>query len=128
MRMLLDTHALLWFYLGGPQLSGTARSLIEDPAHTKLISPASYWELAIKISLGKYILTESYDEFIQHAIVDNGFGILAVEPRHTARLISLPHHHKDPFDRLLVAQALVETLALVSSDVMLDQYPIVRLW
>lgn len=128
MRILLDTHTLLWFYLGDPQLSSTARGLIDDPANTKLVSPASYWELAIKVSLGKYVLTESYDDFIQHAVFDNGFVILPVEPRHTAALISLPHHHKDPFDRLLVAQAIVDRIPLVSGDSLLDKYPITRLW
>lgn len=128
MKILLDTHTLLWFYLGDPQLSATARNLIDDPANTKLISPASYWELAIKISLGNYVLTESYDDFIQHAILDNGFLVLPVEPRHTGALITLPHHHKDPFDRLLVAQALVEGIPLVSVDPDLDKYLITRLW
>ena len=128
MRILLDTHALLWFYLGDPQLSGAARRLIEGAGNTKLISPASYWELAIKISLGKYVLMESYDDFIQHAILDNGFVILPVEPKHTAALISLAYHHKDPFDRLLVAQARVEGIPLVSADSLLDQYAITRLW
>jgi PIN domain nuclease of toxin-antitoxin system len=127
-RLLLDTQALLGFYLGHVQLSSTARSAIADPGNSKLVSPASYWELASKISLGKYALTESYDEFIQHAIFDNGFAILPVEPKHTAALISLPHHHKDPFDRLLVAQALVEGIRLVSVDAALNQYPITRLW
>jgi PIN domain nuclease of toxin-antitoxin system len=127
-RLLLDTHALLWFYLGDPQLSSGARAAISDPAHVKLVSPASYWELAIKISLGKYLLTETYDQFIQHAIFDNGFAILPVEPRHTAVLVALPHHNKDPFDRLLVAQALTESLSLVSGDLVLDKYPITRLW
>ena len=127
MRILLDTHALLWFYLGDPQLSATARRLIEDPGNTKLVSPASYWELAIKISLGNYLLRESYDDFIQHAISDNGFVILPVEPKHTAALISLPHHHKDPFDRLMVAQARVEGIPVVSADSLLDPYGITRL-
>jgi PIN domain nuclease of toxin-antitoxin system len=95
-RLLLDTHALLCFYLGDPQLSTAARLLIEDVANTKLVSPASYWELAIKISLGKYTLTESYDDFIQHAIFDNGFLILPIEPRHTAGLVTLPQHQTSP--------------------------------
>jgi PIN domain nuclease of toxin-antitoxin system len=99
-----------------------------DPGNVKLVSPASYWELAIMVSLGKYQLTESYDDFIQHAIFDNGFVILPVEPRHTAALIALPHHHKDPFDRLLIAQSQVEGVWLISSDSILDQYPITRLW
>jgi PIN domain nuclease of toxin-antitoxin system len=127
-RLLLDTHALLWFYLGDLQLSAVARAAIADPANSKFVSPASYWELAIKISLGKYVLAETYDEFIEHAIFDNGFAILPVEPKHTAALIVLPHHHKDPFDRLLVAQAQVEGIPLVSGDAIFDQYPITRLW
>ena len=68
MRLLLDSHALLWFYLGDAQLSPTARAAIEDPNNAKAVSPASYWEIAIKLRLGKYQLTETYDEFIQHAI------------------------------------------------------------
>jgi PIN domain nuclease of toxin-antitoxin system len=127
-RILLDTHTLLWFYLGDPQLSSTARAAIHDPGNDKLVSPASYWELAIKVSLGKYVLAESYDEFIQHAIFDNGFTILPIEPQHTAALIALPHHHKDPFDRLMVAQVLVETIPFVSMDAVLDVYSITRVW
>jgi PIN domain nuclease of toxin-antitoxin system len=80
------------------------------------------------LSLGKYVLTESYDEFVQHAIFDNGFAILPVEPQHTAALVFLPHYHKDPFDRLMVAQALVEGIPFVSGDSFLDKYPITRLW
>jgi PIN domain nuclease of toxin-antitoxin system len=127
-RLLLDTHALLWFYLGDVQLSAAARAAIADPGNVKLISPASYWELAIKVSLGKYTLMETYGEFIQHAVFDNGFRILPVEPAHTAVLIGLPYHHRDPFDRLLVAQAHVEGIPLVSGDRVLDPYPITRLW
>ena len=130
MRLLLDTHTLLWFYLGDAQLSGQARALVDDTANTKFVSPASYWELAIKVSLGKYELTESYDEFIQHAIFDNGFVILPIEPRQTALVAALPFppKHKDPFDRLLVAQAIVEDIPIVSNDPKLDDYPITRLW
>ena len=109
-------------------MSATARLLIEDVANMKFVSPASYWELAIKVGLGKYALTESYDDFIQHAIFDNGFIILPVEPRHTAVLVSLPLHHRDPFDRLLIAQAMVEGISLVSIDAAFDPYPIARLW
>lgn len=128
MRLLLDTHTLVWHYFGDIQLSATARLLIDDPANTKFVSPATYWELAIKIGLGKFVLAESYADFIQHAIFDNGFLILPIEPRHTAILVSLPLHHKDPFDRLMVAQAMVEAISLVTADPALDQYPITRLW
>jgi len=127
-RLLLDTHALIWFYLGDSRMSKAARLLIEDAANIKVVSPAAFWELAIKIGLGKYTLTESYDDFIQHAILDSGFQILPVEPRHTSVLIALPQHHKDPFDRLMIAQAMVEGIPLVSLDSDFDLYPITRLW
>jgi PIN domain nuclease of toxin-antitoxin system len=127
-RLLLDTHALLWFYLGDSQLSRPAQDSIIDPNNIKLISPASYWEIAIKLSIQKYTLRVSYDEFIQEAVFDNGFEILPIEPRHTAALISLTFHHKDPFDRMLIAQATVEGIPIVSVDSKFDPYPITRLW
>lgn len=128
MKLLLDTHTLLWFVLGDASLSVPARQLIEDAANSKLVSPATYWELAIKISIGKYALHEPYETFMDRAIRQNSFLILPVEPRHTAALINLPFHHRDPFDRLMVAQAMVENLILVSADAVLDAYPIQRLW
>ena len=128
MKLLLDTHALLWYYFDDTQLSTSARLLIEDVANTKYVSPANYWEIAIKLNTGKYALAESYEDFIQHAIYDNNFPILPVDPRHTAVLVSLPLHHKDPFDRLMIAQAMVEGIPLVSADPALDAYPITRLW
>jgi PIN domain nuclease of toxin-antitoxin system len=127
-RLLLDTHALLWFYLGDSQLSRPAQDSIIDPNNIKLISPASYWEIAIKLSIQKYTLQVSYDEFIQEAVFDNGFEILPIEPRHTAALISLTFHHKDPFDRMLIAQPTVEGIPIVSVDSKFDPYPITRLW
>ena len=108
MRMLLDTHAFLWFVLGDSQLRSTARRHIEDSGNEKLVSPASYWEIAIKISLKKYTLSHPYEEFMQKGIIDNGFLILPIEPKHTAILTTLPFHHRDPFDRLIIAQAMTE--------------------
>lgn len=128
MRLLLDTHALVWFYGGDSKLSGNAKSALLDPSHVKLVSPASYWEIAIKVAIGKFALKETYQEFIQHAIFDNGFTILPIEPKYTTALTTLPFHHRDPFDRLLVAQAIVEGIPLVSSDSNLDPYPITRYW
>jgi len=81
MKILLDTHTFLWFVLGDAQLSSTARSLIEDVATTKLISPAVYWELAIKISIGKYKLNEPFESFLDRGIIQNGFLILPIKPR-----------------------------------------------
>jgi PIN domain nuclease of toxin-antitoxin system len=128
LKLLLDTHALLWFGLNDPQLSGAAMTLIVDPSNEKLVSPASYWEIAIKIGLRKYALNKPYQDFMREAIDNNGFGYLHIEPRHTALLTTLPPHHKDPFDRLLVAQALVEGVSIVSGDTRLDAYGVTRLW
>lgn len=128
MKLLLDTHTLLWFGLNDPQLSGTATSLIMDSSNQKLVSPASYWEIAIKIGLRKYAINRPYQEFMREAIDNNGFSYLHIEPRHTALLTTLPRHHKDPFDRLLVAQALVEGMPIVSADAELDAYGVKRLW
>ena len=128
MRLLLDTHTLLWFTLTDPQLSGTVTSLIMDPDNEKLVSPASYWETAIKISIKKYALSKSYEIFMDEAIDKNGFGYLHIEPEHTAALTTLPFHHKDPFDRLLIAQAIIEGIPIISGDAVLDSYPVKRLW
>lgn len=128
MRLLLDTHSFLWFVLNDPQLSKTARLLIEDPANDILISPASYWEIAIKVQSKKLNLFAPYDDFMHQGIVGNDFEILPIEPKHTSKLITLPLHHRDPFDRLLAAQALVEGTPIVSLDVALDTYGLTRLW
>ena len=103
MRLLLDTHALLWFYLSDRRLSARALALMSDPSNIMLVSPASYWEIAIKMNSGKYALTVPHDEFIREAIDDDGFEILSIEPRHTAANLSMPRHHNDPFDRLLIS-------------------------
>jgi PIN domain nuclease of toxin-antitoxin system len=126
--VLLDTHAFLWFLLDDPQLAANARALIEDPANDVEISPASYWEIAIKNGLGKYALPEPYDVFMEREIADNDFRILHIEPRHTAILTTLPAHHKDPFDRLIIAQGIVEGIPVVSGDAAFDRYPVTRLW
>ena len=128
MRLLLDTHAFLWFILDDPKLSETAKDLISDGENAVEISPASYWEIAIKISLGKYALPEPYGSFMERELATNHFGILPIEPKHTAILTELPFHHRDPFDRLLVAQAICERIPLVSVDPALDAYAVPRLW
>ena len=128
MRSLLDTHTFLWFLLEDPQLSTIASDLIVDPTNDIEVSPATYWEIAIKISLGKYTLPEPYDIFIEREIAANDFRILPIEPKHTAVLTTLPFHHRDPFDRLLIAQAMVEAIPILSIDPAFDAYPVTRLW
>jgi PIN domain nuclease of toxin-antitoxin system len=126
--LLLDTHSLLWYYFGDPKFSATARAAILDPQNETLVSAVNFWEIAIKLSTGKLTLTESFDDFIQHAIHDNGFKTIPIEPRHAAELIGMPYHHRDPFDRMLIAQAKVEGLSVVSRDAVFDLYPIQRIW
>ena len=128
MRVLLDTHALLWFLLDDPKLSRVARGVIADAHNRPEISPASYWEIAIKISLGKYELPEPLGAFMDRELAENDIRILPILPRHTAALADLPFHHRDPFDRLIIAQAMVEGIAVVSVDPLFDQYPVRRIW
>lgn len=130
MRVLLDTHALLWYVLGDQQLSSTAEALIIDPANEILMSPASYWEIAIKVSIRNYSLNQPLENFIDSCLNRYGFRILPIEPCHAARLITLPQFksHKDPFDRLLVSQALSEGVSIISDDPQLEAYGVPRLW
>ncbi|MFO1041230.1 MAG: type II toxin-antitoxin system VapC family toxin [Planctomycetaceae bacterium] len=130
MRLLLDTHALYWYVEGDQKLTETAQSLIQDFANEVFISPASYWEIAIKLNLGKWILNRPYDEFIELALVQYEFQVLHITPAHTTRLIGLqyPDNHRDPFDRLLVAQAIAESMPIISADSKFDAYGVTRLW
>lgn len=128
MRMLLDTHTFLWFVLDDPRLSEGAKTAIVDEAAEVLVSPASYWEIAIKISMRKYSLKVPYETFWRTGIEDNDFRVLPIEFRHTAALVDLPFHHKDPFDRLLIAQAMVEGIPLVGQDQEFDRYSIRKIW
>lgn len=128
MKLLLDTHALLWFLLDDAALSDNAKKHIAVADNEIFVSPASYWEIAIKIALGKYRLPESLEIFMTRELVDNDFSILPISIRHTARIIDLPFHHRDPFDRLIVAQSLVEAMPLVSADATLSAYGIERIW
>ena len=128
MRLLLDTHAFLWFVLNDPLLSGNALQLIADPNNEILVSPVSYWEIAIKISIGKYSLANPVDSFFEREITLNQFTILPIETKHVGPLTNLPFHHRDPFDRLIIAQAIAEQIAVVSADATFDAYPVQRLW
>jgi len=127
-RLLLDTHAFLWFILADPQLSAKADAVISDPNNDIEVSPASYWEIAIKISIGKYSLPEPYQVFVEREIAANNFGILHLDPKHTAALTTMAFHHLDPFDRLIIAQAIVENVPVVSGDSAFDANGITRLW
>ena len=118
MRVLLDTHAFLWFVAGDASLSAPARAAIEDHANDVFVSVASVWEVAIKTSLGKLTVdASSVGEFFEEQMEENGFAYLAIDPPHVFRVATLPYHHRDPFDRLLVAQALEEGMPLVTREV-----------
>ena len=128
MRVLADTHAVVWFAFADPRLPATARTVLADPANEVLVSPASYWEIAIKVHLGKWHLVQPYPDLIDSLWSTYGFRILPILPDHTARLIGLANHHNDPFDRLLAAQALAEGVSIVSGDSLFDRYGAPRLW
>jgi PIN domain nuclease of toxin-antitoxin system len=127
-RLLLDTHSFLWFINGSPQISTNARTLIEDASNQPLLSAASLWEMAIKLSLGKLSLAQPFEVLIPQQMRLNGIKLLGIEIEHTAAVSKLPFHHRDPFDRLLIAQAMVEQMPIVSADMAFDTYSIKRLW
>ena len=128
MRILLDTQALLWYLLNDNKLSTKADALISEPANQILVSPASYWEIAIKISLDKYKLPEPFEAFMEREITGNDFVIIPIAISHAAALTRLPFFHRDPFDRLILAQALVERVPVISIDEAFDASGVERLW
>jgi PIN domain nuclease of toxin-antitoxin system len=126
--LLLDTHSFLWFCQDDPAPSATAKALIEDPAKRKLVSVASCSEIAIKAGLGKLTLGEPSSTYIPNALARTGFELLPISLAHATAVEPLPPHHKDPFERLLVAQAVIETMPIVSVDGALDPYSVTCLW
>ncbi len=128
MRLLLDTHTLLWFQADDPQLSPNAKAAIEDPANERWLSPISLLEIALKNRLGKLPLPAPFGALYPSTLMADDIHVLPIEPRHIEPLTTLPFHHKDPFDRLIAATALVESMRLVSDDGILDAYGVSRLW
>lgn len=128
MNLLLDTHALLWFLNDDPLLSATAKGLIEDPANRKFVSIATCWEIAIKVGVRKLDLGEPATTFLPRELASNLFDLLEIKLQHATFIESLPPHHRDPFDRLLVAQATIESIPIVSADAAFDPYGVNRLW
>ncbi len=128
MIVLLDTHTLLWFLRDDPLLSVDAKAIIEDPQNRKLVSIASCWEIAIKAGLGKLELAEPCRRLLEREIPRNNLELLPITLAHATTIETLRPHHKDPFDRLLIAQAVVEDLPVVSVDGNFDLYPVERLW
>ena len=129
MSYLLDTSTFLWFVYDDTQLSDVAKSLISDPVTTKYLSLASIWELAIKANLGRgLVLHEPFPKFIDGQLRTNRFQLLIISISHLKRVHDLPLHHRDPFDRLLIAQSLVDNIPVITSDAAFDSYEIQRVW
>ncbi len=124
MRFLLDTQIFVWWDSESDKLPPRLLTLCEDPAHTLLLSVASVWEIQIKAQLGKLDLTRPLTEIVREQERSNRFMLLPVEATHVFGLQQLPFHHKDPFDRLLIAQALVEGLPILSVDPVFPNYPV----
>lgn len=128
MRMLLDAHTLLWA-VDNPSLLGTgAAKALEDPANGLLRSAGTIWELAIKVGLGRLAVSLPFREWMRRAMDDLAADVLPITVEYADVQASLPFHHRDPFDRLLIAQARVEDVPIVSADVVLEQYGIARIW
>jgi PIN domain nuclease of toxin-antitoxin system len=128
MKLLLDTHAFIWWFNEPDKLSPKAAAVLADVNNDLLLSAASVWEMQIKIQLGTLKFTVSLREIVESQEQTNGVQVLPVGLEHVLALDALPAHHKDPFDRLLIAQANVEDAFLVSGDRVLSSYPVKLLW
>lgn len=128
MKFIADTHAFLWFITDSSQLSPQAKTLLESPDSERVLNAASVWEIAIKTSLGKLSFKEPLAQFLPEQIRHNYFRVLDISSDHALRVAALPMLHRDPFDRMIVAQALVEQLPILSSDKALDGCGVRRLW
>jgi PIN domain nuclease of toxin-antitoxin system len=128
MKLLFDTQSFLWFISGNSKLSESARQLIEAEDNQIYLSMASLWEMGIKISLGKLILDQPFETMIPAQLAQNGIEVVPIEFSHVTVVANLPFHHRDPFDRLIAAQAHIEKMSVVSSDEMFDTYGLSRLW
>lgn len=128
MNLLLDTHAFLWWITDAPWLSPRARELIADGGNVLFFSAASGWEIAIKARLGKLQVPEDLGRFLTEQLSRNAIRVLPVHLSHTLHVYTLPNHHRDPFDRLLVSQALLENLPVLSADPQLARYAVEVVW
>ncbi|MBT4289694.1 MAG: type II toxin-antitoxin system VapC family toxin [Deltaproteobacteria bacterium] len=128
MKILLDTHTLLWMLSDGEQLSDCARNMILDHNNELFFSLVSYWEICVKQSLGKLQLADNWQKKIDQELLYNGIRWLQIETNHCTRIIKLPFHHCDPFDRLLIAQAICEKMQILTKNKHVSMYKIKTIW
>jgi PIN domain nuclease of toxin-antitoxin system len=127
-RLLLDTHTIVWSSENPARLSAPALAAVQDPANDRVMSAATIWEVSIKVGQGKMALSLPYRQWMDRAIADLKLTILPVTVEYADRQSTLPPHHRDPFDRLMIAQALVEWIPIASVDVAFDAYGVTRIW
>lgn len=128
MRLLVDTHAMLWWLRDDPRLSARARGVLKDGRNRLLWSLASSWEIAVKLSIGKLEIDRPVHRLYASLVTDQGVEMLAISHDHCARVADLPLHHRDPFDRMLVAQAQVAGVAILTADSKLAAYDVETIW
>ena len=128
MKLLIDTQALIWYVAGDPRLSATATGALRDRRHSLHVSIATFWEIAIKLNLGKLRLDAPLERFIETVLEAYAMEMVAVTPDHTQMIATLPNHHRDPFDRMIAVQTLAGGYTLVSADAVFEQYGVERLW
>jgi len=128
MKFIADTHAFIWFVTDSPQLSAPAKKLFESPDSERLFSLASVWEIAIKTNLGKLSFDQPLEQFLPEQIALNYLRLLDISLAHALRIATLPLYHRDPFDRMIAAQGLIENLPILSNDSAFDAYGVERIW
>jgi len=128
MRILLDTHVFLWWITDAQNLSDNARTIIENTDHELYFSVASAWEIGIKVKTGKLDLPENLEQFITENLVQNHIFVLPIQLSHTLAVYHLPLQHRDPFDRILIAQSQVETMPLLTADPWFGRYDVQTIW
>jgi PIN domain nuclease of toxin-antitoxin system len=128
MRHLIDTHSLIWYVDQDQLLSRPAHAVISDPANELFVSAATIWEMSIKVGLGKLALSQPFRPWIEKALIDLRAAVPPITVAYADVQASLPHHHGDPFDRMLIAQATVDGLSVVSADGQFDAYGVTRVW
>jgi PIN domain nuclease of toxin-antitoxin system len=128
MKLLLDTHVFIWLVEGNPKLSMPAQTAFGDPLKSLYLSVASVWEMAIKIGSKKLALTDPLDSYIAKWTVAYQIAVLPIDLTHALSVMGMPDHHRDPFDRILIAQVMVEMMTLVSADAKFTPYSVPILW